>query len=93
MAEADRLGREAFLKTYHYRPAREYVVVEAGQEYDWKGIYGVARKIEAPQLGPLKASEFSGGEKTVAGWLTQLGFTVLRKSEATGTPPVRFTPG
>src|SRR5437879_6930783 len=65
IAEADRLGDEAFLRQYGYGPARNYVLVENGRRYDSKAIYGVARRFEAPRLGPLKASEFSGGEATV----------------------------
>src|SRR3989475_3083004 len=88
IAEADRLGDQAFLRQYGYGPARNYVLVENGRRYDSKAIYGVARRFEAPRLGPLKASEFSGGEATVARWLKELGFVVVRDDEQP-----RFIPG
>lgn len=42
MAEYDRLGREAFLEKYGFRPARSYFVEHKGRRYDSKAIVGVA---------------------------------------------------
>jgi len=74
IAEFDASGRELFLKTYGYGPARSYVLHHNGQRYDSKAIAGVAY---GNQHGvPLKTAEFSGGEKTVADCLGRLGFSV-----------------
>ena len=94
LREARRLGREAFLKQYGYGPAREYVLLDHDEEFDSKPIYGVARKYEEPRLGPLKASEFSGGEATVAEWLRRLGLTVVeRRKPRSAGDAAWFVPG
>lgn len=77
----DDMGREAFLKEYGFGPAREYILTINGRSYDSKAIVGVAHGIEFPQKGPLRASEFSGGENTVRKKLQELGFIVRRDSE------------
>ncbi len=75
-AEADRLGREVFLERYGFRPAREYLLVVGGKDYDSKAIAGVAYGYEHPGHGPLRSAEFSGGEGQAARWLRDLGFEV-----------------
>ncbi len=72
MAEYDRLGRERFLKTNGFGRARQYLVLHAGREYDSKALVGVAHKYATGSL--LRASEFSGGERTVVAKLNELGF-------------------
>jgi 5-methylcytosine-specific restriction protein B len=74
--EADTLGRSAFLDKYGFSPSRKYFLLDEGKRYDSKAIVGAAHGYQYPDLGPLKPSEFSGGEKTVQRKLEQLGFTV-----------------
>lgn len=73
--EFDALGRDAFLKRYGFGPARSYFVERGGKRYDSKAIAGAAHA-KLPNRSPLKASEFSGGEQTVAAVLGNLGFKV-----------------
>lgn len=44
ITEHYRLGRKAFLETYHFGKARSYVLVYEEREYDSKAIPGVAHK-------------------------------------------------
>lgn len=76
VAEFDRLGQERFLSTYGFGKAREYFLDLNGRLYDSKAIVGAAHGYQFPQQGPLKASEFSGGEATVRAKLEELGFKV-----------------
>jgi hypothetical protein len=86
--EYDALGREAFLDKYGFGRAREYMLVLNGREYDSKAILGAAHGFSAPQAGPLRASEFSGGEATTQARLNALGFQVIRRrTEAEATSP------
>lgn len=76
LAEFDRLGRDAFLKKYGFAQARDYFVEHNGRSYDSKAIAGAAH---SHQHGtPLTASDFSGGDATVASRLESLGFQVTR---------------
>lgn len=79
--ECDRLGPEEFRARYHYGPARQYLLVHDGREYDSKAIVGVAHK--AVDGRPLRASEFTGGDQTVGRLLSRLHFDVRR----TRNPP------
>jgi hypothetical protein len=79
MAECDNLGREAFLENYGFREARSYFLEYDGKRYDSKAIVGVAHRHQFGQ--PLKASEFSGGDRTVASKLNELGFVVTRPAD------------
>ncbi|MDP4512029.1 HNH endonuclease [Nonomuraea turcica] len=74
MAEYDRMGRDAFLETYGYGPARGYFLVHEGRRYDSKAIAGVAHRGVTGR--PLLPEEFSGGRETVARQLIRLGFEV-----------------
>lgn len=76
IAEFERLGRDAFLATYNFGKAREYFIRIGKRHYDSKAIAGVAFGYQYPRRGPLKSSEFSGGERTVKMRLEELGFTV-----------------
>ena len=76
IAEYDQLGQHAFLEKYGFHPARSYFLVVNGREYDSKAIVGVAHGYQYPQLGPLAATEFSGGAATVQRLLEVLGFEV-----------------
>jgi 5-methylcytosine-specific restriction protein A len=76
MNEFDVKDGESFLKTYGYKPSRSYILRHEGRQYDSKAIAGVAYGIQHGT--PLKASEFSGGEQTVARQFTQLGFSAIK---------------
>lgn len=74
--EFNRLGREAFLEKYGFGKARRYFLFIKGRRYDSKAIVGVAHGYEYPSKGPLRPSDFNGGEKTVRRKLETLGFKV-----------------
>jgi 5-methylcytosine-specific restriction enzyme A len=74
VAEFDAAGRDAFLDRYGFEPARAYVLVHDGREYDSKAIFGAAHGYATGE--PLSASDFSGGAASVGRRLTALGFTV-----------------
>lgn len=74
--EFNRLGREAFLEKYNFGHARQYFLDIEGRLYDSKAIVGVAHGYEFPGEGPLRPSDFSGGEATVKHKLEELGFQV-----------------
>ncbi|WP_439674836.1 HNH endonuclease [Embleya sp. MST-111070] len=74
LAECDRLGNDDFLASYGFRPARKYVLVHGGRDYDSKAVAGVAHRY--CQGRALRADEFSGGRSAAAGWLRRLGFDV-----------------
>jgi 5-methylcytosine-specific restriction protein B len=91
MEEADTLGRQAFLDKYGFSPSREYFVRHDGKLYDSKAIIGAAHGYQHPDRGPLRSTDFSGGEQTVQRKLEQLGFAV--EVEATSPEPEgRFSP-
>ncbi|MDT0466130.1 HNH endonuclease signature motif containing protein [Streptomyces gibsoniae] len=75
IAEHDRIGRETFLDTYHFRAAASYLLVHGGREYDSKAIAGVAHLYDFGEA--LKPSQFSGGLKHAVAWLRREGFTVV----------------
>jgi hypothetical protein len=77
MAEYDNIGQEAFLNKYGFGRARRYYLQGAeGKAYDSKAIVGAAHGYQFPDGGPLRSSDFSGGDSTVKALLEQLGFTV-----------------
>lgn len=82
VAEYDQLGQHAFLEKYGFHPARSYFLVVNGREYDSKAIVGAAHGYQFPQLGPLAATEFSGGRDTVQRVLEDLGFEVRVMTDA-----------
>jgi hypothetical protein len=77
------LGRTAFLSKYGFGKSRDFLVREPRTGYlcDSKAIVGAAFGYQYPDEGPLKASDFSGGEATVAPRLQSLGFEVVRVGE------------
>src|SRR5215210_7463252 len=79
MDEFDQIGRDTFLRKYHYGRSRNYFVERNGTLYDSKAIAGVAYGIEHPDRGPLRPEEFSGGDATVRPILEELGFVVRAK--------------
>lgn len=73
--EFDRLGRNGFLKSTGFGPARTYFLQYDDKLYDSKAILGYAHKVSTGvSLGP---GDFSGGDNTVVHRLETLGFTVL----------------
>lgn len=74
MSEFDRLTRDAFLETYRYGKARDYLLVHEGREYDSKAVAGIAHKYDHGR--PLTNDEFSGGRDHVVAWLKRAGFQV-----------------
>src|SRR3954453_2073486 len=78
MDEFDRIGRDAFLGRYGFKPATSYFIERNGNRYDSKAIVGAAHSYQFPDRGPLRPNEFSGGDATVRRKLEQLGFQVVR---------------
>lgn len=72
----DRLGREGFLQRYGFGRSRAYFLLHGGKLYDSKAIIGVAHGYSGGDRGPLVASQFTGGEVTIAQTLRSLGFQV-----------------
>lgn len=66
-AECARVGRSAFRRRYGYRPARDYVLVIAGEEYDPRPIVGVAWGYATGQEA-LRADEFPGSDSQRVSW-------------------------
>ena len=85
MQEFDGLGREAFLTKYRFGKSRSYFLVEGSQSYDSKAIVAAAYGFQHPALGPLKSTDFSGGDATVRSRLEALGFKVV-VTEPSSTP-------
>jgi hypothetical protein len=81
--EFSALGRTAFLAKYGFGKSRDFLVQNPrnGQPCDSKAIVGAAYGFQYPGEGPLKPSEFSGGEATVLPKLQALGFEVFRSGE------------
>jgi len=79
--EFDELGRQAFLDKYGFDEAKTYYLLHEGRLYDSKAIVGVAHGYEHPEAGPLRASDFSGGEATVEKKLEELGYEVYKRSK------------
>lgn len=77
------LGRDQFLARYGFSRARDYLVRDprTGELCDSKAIVGAAYGFEHPDEGPLKASDFSGGEATVVPLLQRLHFETVRIGE------------
>jgi 5-methylcytosine-specific restriction protein A len=82
IAEFDVLERAAFLQKYGFRRSRGYFLQYNGKPYDSKAIAGAAHAYVGSGFQPLSPSEFSGGDKTVAKRLRDLGFVVLEPSNS-----------
>lgn len=72
--EFDRLGRDEFLRSAGFGQARSYFLAYNGQVYDSKAIFGYAHGAATGE--PLSWRDFTGGDKTVAHRLRELGFEV-----------------
>ncbi|KQP66900.1 hypothetical protein [Nocardioides sp. Leaf285] len=79
LAEYDSISREPFLRKYGFRDARTYFVLRGNKGYPSKAIAAAAHGHQHGR--PLSATEFSGGEATVASKLESLGFTMLRANQ------------
>ena len=77
ISECDELGHDVFLAKYGYRPARLYSLLHGGRRYPSKAIAGVAHGYVSAGSAPLRAAEFSGGERTVARALAGLDFEIV----------------
>lgn len=71
------LGQDAFLERYGFGKSTRYLLRIDGNDFDSKAIVGAAHGYALPELGPLKASDFSGGKDAAAGLLKRLGFQVI----------------
>ena len=74
--EFDQLGRDAFLQEHGFGRSRAYFLRHGGKLYDSKAIIGVAHGYLGGDRSPLAATQFTGGEATVAQTLRGLGFDV-----------------
>lgn len=79
MREFDRIGRTDFLKRYGFGKSKEYMIWDPETEilYDSKAIAGAAYGYQFPDKGPLKPTQFAGGEATVEPKLKKLGFEIV----------------
>lgn len=86
-----RIGREAFLRKYHFGPARDYFVVHPsnGDTCDSKAVIGAAYGLQFPEKGPLRPQDFSGGQATVVRALKSLGFELLDAGSEPGSDKER----
>jgi 5-methylcytosine-specific restriction protein A len=85
------LGREAFLERYGFGKARSYFVLQDGLPYDSKAIAGAAHGF-LNGLSPLGPDNFSGGERSVAKRLRELGFEVTGPTD-TSISAISFESG
>jgi hypothetical protein len=81
-AEFDRIGSKAFLQKYQFAKSRSYFLSLNSKLYDSKAIVGAAHGYQCPDVGRCLPSQFSGGERTVAKKLEDLGFAVRRDRSA-----------
>lgn len=79
----DRLGQDDFLRKYRFGRAQSYFLEHEGKRYDSKAIVGAAHGYQFAGQ-PLRARDFSGGERTVRAKLEELGFTVVVLRTAPG---------
>lgn len=89
IAECDRVGRDEFLRQHGFGRSRSYFLVHEGESYDSKAIVGVAHGFSGGDRHPLVASEFTGGEATVAQLLRSLDFTVQVSDERSAHNSIR----
>jgi hypothetical protein len=78
--ESDSLGRDAFLAKYGFGRAKHWMLVVDGRTYDSKAIVAAAHGFQHPELGPLRASEFTGGQHTTVRKLRDLNFEVIDRA-------------
>lgn len=74
MAECRKVGESAFLDKYGFKESRGYLLLHGGRTYPSKAVVGVAHGFAVKR--PWRPNDFSGGEKTVARFLRNLGLKV-----------------
>ncbi|GAA1452535.1 HNH endonuclease [Nocardiopsis tropica] len=74
IAEYDELGRDVFLDTYGFKPARSYTLLHEGREYDPKAVLEFAH--DYAHSAPHPDPKFSSEAATAAMKLQNLGFAV-----------------
>ncbi|MFJ5653776.1 HNH endonuclease [Streptomyces microflavus] len=74
LQEYDALGAESFLSLYGFKPARKFLILHDGKEYDSKAVAGVAHKHSHGRA--LEWDELSGGVGHAVDWLKREGFQV-----------------
>ncbi|MGW4829624.1 HNH endonuclease [Amycolatopsis japonica] len=75
ISEHDDLGSDAFAERHGFTPARGYLLVHEGKEYDPKAVAGVAHGY-LPGEAPLTDAELSGALDAVVTLLRDRGFEV-----------------
>ena len=74
--EHNRLGRNECLTQYGFATSKKIWLHYEGLRYRSKAIDNVAHQFAKPDLGPLKASNYSVGKQTVQRILEKLSFVV-----------------
>lgn len=74
--DCDALGRERFLRQYHYGRSRDISLIYEGRQYDAKAIVGVAHQYVPNSLGPLSNRDFNSRHDAEP-LLWQLGFDTV----------------
>lgn len=77
--EYDRLGAEAFFAARGFAPTTTYELVREGRTYPPKAILGTAFELATGRR--LASADFEGGKAGAVKVLSQLGFTVQRKTD------------
>jgi hypothetical protein len=76
IAEANRVGEEAFLHKYGFQPSRRFRIAHENATYPSKALLAAAHGYQLPDSGPLRPADFSGGRDTIAK-ARALGFEVV----------------
>ncbi|KQX90563.1 DUF3883 domain-containing protein [Variovorax sp. Root473] len=87
------LGRAGFLRRYGFGKSRDYLVrnPRTGELADSKAIVGAAFGFEHPEVGPLTAADFSGGDSTVVPRLQLLGYETVKVGDDWSAEEVSHT--
>lgn len=90
--EVRRIGEAAFLDKYGFQPSRRFRIAHDGATYPSKALLAAAHGFQFPDLGPLRAGDFSGGRETIAK-AEALGFAIVEVdggTDALGVGLARF---
>lgn len=77
IARARAVGREAYRAEHGFGASTTYDLVVDNERFDPKAIAGVAHGLARPDLGPLRAGDFSGDARLMDKF-RQLGLEVVR---------------
>lgn len=83
--EFKKIGRDEFLKKYGFGKAKTCWLIHEGWPYDSKAIIGVAYGFLDKKAGPLKPSDFHGGDPVLQK-LRELGFECEKGSRPARNP-------